>query len=272
MLRPYLRAIPTAAVRLTPSEAAASVIPLDAPYLWRIPRSRGDVGVEAAPLLMAGHGGLSRGQDGAPAASRGRVVLTPASASTSARSSCRESTSTPASASVSAKALCSSCARLTQRTSSKRSSSLFAGVSRLSSRSGRCSGALPAPSPRTLVQALTEVTIVVASPAAMRISLAVVVDAPRSLSGVTAKPLPYVAPLPSSAALVRAPAVNTMPARRLPRARGEALSGCWCWLGGCCGLEGVGWGAVAGGDRGRAGLQLLSCGVVAAGGGQPGQA
>jgi hypothetical protein len=41
-----------------------------------------------------------------------------------------------------------------------------------------CSGALPAPSPRTLVQALTEVTIVVASPAAMRTSLAVVVDAP----------------------------------------------------------------------------------------------
>jgi hypothetical protein len=41
----------------------------------------------------------------------------------------------------------------------------------------------------------------------------------------------------------------------------------------CCGvLEGVGWGAVASGDRGRAGLQLLSCGVVAAGGGQPGQA
>jgi hypothetical protein len=75
---PTPRAIPTAAVRLTPSEAAASVIPLDAPYLWRIPRSRGDVGVEAAPLLMAGHGGLSRGQDGAPAARRGGTVLTPA--------------------------------------------------------------------------------------------------------------------------------------------------------------------------------------------------
>ena len=38
-------------------------------------------------------------------------------------------------------------------------------------------GALPALSPRTLVQALTEVTIVVASPAAMRTSLPVVVDA-----------------------------------------------------------------------------------------------
>src|SRR5215211_409841 len=78
MLRPHLRAIPTAAVRLTPSEAAASVLPLDAPYLWRILRSRGDVGVEAAPLLMAGHGGLSRGQNGAPAARRGGTVLTPA--------------------------------------------------------------------------------------------------------------------------------------------------------------------------------------------------
>src|SRR5215216_2745804 len=78
MLRPHLRAIPTAAVRLTPSEAAASVLPLDAPYLWRIPSSRGDVGVKAAPLLMAGHGGLSRGQNGAPAARRGGTVLTPA--------------------------------------------------------------------------------------------------------------------------------------------------------------------------------------------------
>jgi hypothetical protein len=29
---------------------------MDAPYLWRDPRSIGDVLVGAAPLLMAGHG------------------------------------------------------------------------------------------------------------------------------------------------------------------------------------------------------------------------
>jgi hypothetical protein len=52
--------------------------PLDAPYLWRDPRSIGDVLVGAAPWLMAGHGELSRGQDGAPAVRRGRTVLTPA--------------------------------------------------------------------------------------------------------------------------------------------------------------------------------------------------
>src|SRR6266511_3505565 len=50
----------------------------EASYLWRDPRSIGDVLVGAAPSLEAGHGGLSRGHGGAPAAQRGRTTLTPA--------------------------------------------------------------------------------------------------------------------------------------------------------------------------------------------------
>ena len=62
-----------------PADAPAGPRPL-APYLWRDPRSMGDVLVGAAPSLMAGHSGLSRGQDQARAARRGRTVLTPARA------------------------------------------------------------------------------------------------------------------------------------------------------------------------------------------------